>query len=101
LLRGEGLVSLTRAFLYAGARSILVSLWNVGDVSTADFMSTFYESLGRGQPPGAALREAQLGFLASDRRARSAVRAWAPFIAVGDPGYPSVPMNPDAEAATE
>ncbi|MEM7245834.1 MAG: CHAT domain-containing tetratricopeptide repeat protein, partial [Acidobacteriota bacterium] len=43
--RGEGLLGLTRAFLHAGASSVVVSLWNVNDASTADFMESFHRSL--------------------------------------------------------
>jgi len=88
LLRGEGLVGLTRAFLYAGTRAVVVSLWDVGDRSTAEFMRLFYRGLEAGQSPAAALRAAKLAFLASDRPLQRSVRQWAAFIMVGDPRYP-------------
>ena len=58
---GEGLVGLTRAFQYAGARSVLASLWSIADVSTARFMKSFYGHLRGGKSKDEALRAAQLG----------------------------------------
>ena len=58
--RGEGLVGLTRGFMYAGARRVVVSLWNVNDKATADLMQRFYSGMLREkQTPSAALRKAQ------------------------------------------
>jgi CHAT domain-containing protein len=57
---GEGLVGLTRAFQYAGARSVLASLWSVSDVSTAGFMKRFYGYLRSGKPKDEALQAAQI-----------------------------------------
>jgi len=57
---GEGLVGLTRAFEYAGARSVLASLWGVADETTAELMKRFYSYVKAGQTKDAALRRAQL-----------------------------------------
>ena len=52
-IKGEGLVGLTRGFMYAGAARVVVSLWNVNDKATADLMTKFYEKmLKQGEPPG-------------------------------------------------
>jgi CHAT domain-containing protein/Flp pilus assembly protein TadD len=59
-MAGEGLVGLTRAFQYAGARSVLASLWGVSDRSTALLMKRFYENLRSGKPKDEALRAAQI-----------------------------------------
>ena len=60
-VRGEGLMGLTRAFLYAGAPRVVVSLWNVNDRATADLMSAMYKDmLRKSKTPAAALRAAQL-----------------------------------------
>jgi CHAT domain-containing protein len=60
-IKGEGLVGLTRGFMYAGATRVVVSLWNVNDKATADLMTKFYERmLKRGERPAAALRAAQV-----------------------------------------
>jgi CHAT domain-containing protein/tetratricopeptide (TPR) repeat protein len=82
-LRGEGLMGLTRGFLYAGARRVAASLWRVQDRATAELMTRFYQGLlTHGLPPAAALREAQLALLGDRRFAAPAY--WAPFIVVGD-----------------
>jgi len=47
LVNGEGILGLTRAFFYAGARNVAVSLWNVNDASTSTLMKAFYENLNR------------------------------------------------------
>lgn len=60
-VKGEGLIGLTRGFMYAGAARVVVSLWNVNDRATADLMAKFYERmLKRGERPAAALRAAQV-----------------------------------------
>jgi CHAT domain-containing protein len=100
-VRGEGVVGLTRAFLYAGSRGVVVSLWNVGDQSTGDLMLEFYRGIRAGDSPSRSLRNAKLGFLASDRPARRRPWAWAPFVLVGVPGEPGIGMNPVAAAPTE
>jgi CHAT domain-containing protein/tetratricopeptide (TPR) repeat protein len=79
---GEGLVSgLPRAFLYAGAARVLVSLWPVEDQSTRDLMVLFYRGLlGRGLAPAAALQEAQRSLARKGRRPSQ----WAGFVLLGD-----------------
>jgi CHAT domain-containing protein len=82
--RGEGVIGLPRAFMYAGANTVGVSLWSVADRSTAILMSDFYKNFyaGRGARPGAAMRAAQLKMLADPRY--GAPYYWAPFVLVGD-----------------
>src|SRR5262249_33763512 len=81
-LGGEGLVGLTRAFQYAGARSILASLWNVDDWRTAQLMQQFYRELQSGKSKEMALRTAQLALLHS--RTSSHPYYWAAFSLIGD-----------------
>lgn len=78
-VRSEGIVGLTRGFMYAGARGVLASLWPVDDAPTAELMRAFYEGLlgPRALAPPAALREAQLR-VRSDPRWR-APYYWAAF----------------------
>lgn len=60
-LSGEGLVGLTQGFLYAGSRSVVVSLWDVQDKATTTLMTNFYRAMLKdGVPPAAALRQAKL-----------------------------------------
>lgn len=83
LVRGEGLVGLTRGFQYAGARRVLASLWNVDDSSTATLMGAFYRGLlVEGLSPAAALRRAQRTLLADP--ATRAPYHWAAFTLHGD-----------------
>jgi CHAT domain-containing protein/Tfp pilus assembly protein PilF len=80
---GEGLIGLTRAFQYAGARSVLASLWSVSDRITAELMEGFYTRLRAGQPKDRALQEAQLDLLHSHGGAAHPVH-WAAFTLSGD-----------------
>jgi CHAT domain-containing protein/tetratricopeptide (TPR) repeat protein len=84
-IRGEGLIGLTRGFMYAGASRVLVSLWDVSDEATAEFMTRFYRAMLGKTPlsPAAALRVAQSS-MAKDRR-WSAPYYWAAFVLQGDP----------------
>ncbi len=85
LERGEGVLGLTRAFLGAGARSVVVSLWPVNDRSTATLMERFYRGLlAKGRPRDAALAEARRALLRRDET-RSPFH-WAPFVLVGEAG---------------
>lgn len=60
-VKGEGLIGLTRGFMYAGAARVVASLWKVDDEATAELMSRFYrQMLKDGMPPAASLRAAQL-----------------------------------------
>jgi len=82
--RGEGVMGLTRAFLYAGAPTVGVSLWSVADKSTADLMTEFYKRLlaSEGVSSGSAMRDAQLSMITGKKY--SAPFYWAPFVLVGD-----------------
>lgn len=80
LVRGEGMVGLTRAFLYAGARRVAVSLWDVNDLTAPDFMQSFYRRLRQGAAPAGALRSAKIEMLHSDSPVRANPYFWAPFV---------------------
>jgi CHAT domain-containing protein len=82
--RGEGVIGLTRAFMYAGAPTVGVSLWAVADNSTAVLMPEFYKRLlaSGGREPAAAMRAAQQQMI--EGRRFSAPFYWAPFVFVGD-----------------
>jgi tetratricopeptide (TPR) repeat protein len=83
-MKGEGLQGLSRAFIYAGARRVVASLWKVGDDSTAELMGAFYRNLfhQRGVRPAAALREAQLELW--KKAPSDSPHRWAAFITYGD-----------------
>ena len=82
--RGEGVMGLTRAFMYAGAPTVGVTLWSVADKSTADLMTDFYRRLlaAEDTSPSGALRQAQLTMITAKKY--SAPFYWAPFVLVGD-----------------
>ncbi len=84
LLTGEGIVGLSRAFLYAGARSVVVSLWDVTDTSAGQLMKQFYQNLADGMSNVAALRQAKLKMLNSDSAARHP-HYWSSFVIAGKP----------------
>ncbi len=92
---GEGLIGLTRAFQYAGARSVAATLWSVADRTTPELMVRFYRHLGSGKPKDEALRAAQIelirgpidGVGADGEKTlvdASAPYYWAAFQIIGD-----------------
>jgi CHAT domain-containing protein/Tfp pilus assembly protein PilF len=83
LERGEGLLGLPRMFFYAGSKSVVSTLWSIGDRSTAYFMDGFYEYLSRGYGKAAALRFAKVRML---RSKYAHPFHWAAFVLNGDFG---------------
>lgn len=77
VLGGEGILGLTRAFYYAGAKSIVVSLWPISDESTASLMGSYYRELLGGSPRDAALQRAQARLSADARHSHPFY--WAAF----------------------
>jgi CHAT domain-containing protein/tetratricopeptide (TPR) repeat protein len=89
---GDELLGLMRAFLYAGAASLVLSQWAVWDYSTRQLMESFYQNLAAGRTKGDALRQAQLRLLHAEDGGRASEAKpihpyfWAPFFLVGDAG---------------
>ncbi len=81
-MRGEGMIGLTRAFQYAGARSIIASSWKVSDRSTSELMKFFYGNLKKGLPKDIALQKAKKKLL--KRKKYSHPFYWAGFQLIGD-----------------
>lgn len=82
-VRGEGLIGLTQAFMYAGAGSLVVSLWQVDDRATAELMRRFYSSIFEdGARPAEALRAAQISMAETTRWNHPYF--WSAFVLVGD-----------------
>jgi CHAT domain-containing protein len=82
-VKGEGIEGLTRGFMYAGARRVVVSLWNVNDKATAALMQRLYvEMLREGKTPAAALRAAQIQLLRT--RQWQSPYYWAAFVMQGE-----------------
>lgn len=82
LAGGEGVMSIARAFRYAGCPNLLVSLWQVDDESTRILMEHFYQHLKNGEPKHEALRQAKLEYLAAKHKIHPYF--WAPFALLGD-----------------
>lgn len=80
-VRAEGIIGLPRAFMFAGASSVVVSLWKVADDSTAEFMKEFYSNIAAGKDKAASLALAR-------HRLRESGKDnpffWAPFIMWGE-----------------
>lgn len=81
-VRGEGIAGLSRAFFSAGTSNVLVSLWNVYDLSTSQFMTSFYQRLQeKGVTKAAALQQARAQMIHSEKFSHPYY--WAPFILIG------------------
>ncbi|MEQ8470533.1 MAG: tetratricopeptide repeat protein [Marinoscillum sp.] len=78
---GEGIVGLSRAFLYAGAKNLVVSQWKVSDESTAKLMVDFYGAMMNGSTKSSALRDAKLALIKSEKFKQPYY--WAPFVLIG------------------
>lgn len=81
-IRGEGIIGLPYAFLAAGARATLVTLWRVADRSAADFMKEFYQEMHAGRAPADALLTVRHRWITAGGDAAHPSH-WAPFILVG------------------
>jgi CHAT domain-containing protein/Tfp pilus assembly protein PilF len=82
-IQGEGLLGLTRGFMYAGAPRVVASLWSVNDEATAELMGRFYRAMQKqGMPPASALRQAQME-VASHKR-WSDPYFWSGFVIQGE-----------------
>jgi CHAT domain-containing protein len=83
----EGVSSLVEAFLVAGSKSVVASLWSADDTFASALMDRFYQRLGQGEDTGSALRGAKLDLLAKYGEQVSPFY-WAAFIAVGEVSTP-------------
>jgi len=81
-IKAEGVVGIARAFLGAGARSVLVTLWAIDDEATLELMRNFYLHLVKGRSASESLNQAMKCMRESDQF--SAVKYWAPFVLIGD-----------------
>lgn len=100
---GDEQLGLGRAFLAAGTRSLLLSLWPVEDHATNELMQTFYRRLLAGESKMQALRAAQCSLLASESTAYSHPYFWAAFRLIGDPcplSFHAKPAHQNTDTAT-
>ena len=91
--KGEGVLSLGRAFAYAGCPSIVMSLWPAQDRSTTKIMSTFYQFIAKGYEKDEALREAKLAYIRHAEDYNTHPFFWAGFILQGSHDPLSSPVN--------
>lgn len=82
--KGEGVMSLSRAFTYAGCPSVVMSLWSVPDMQTADIMVRFFKGLKAGFTKDKALQKAKLDYLETSPFSESHPLFWAGFVPSGD-----------------
>ena len=81
-IKAEGVVGIARAFMGAGARSVVVSLWAINDEATLEFMKCFYQHLAEGKPASESLNLAMKSLRESDKFCD--IKHWAPFLLIGD-----------------
>ncbi len=84
LVTGEGILSLARGFMYAGSRSVVMSMWSVEDRSASEVIRSFYKNMRSGQTKSSALRNARLKFLQSADQGRSHPYYWSTLVIYGD-----------------
>ncbi|MFO7613624.1 MAG: CHAT domain-containing tetratricopeptide repeat protein, partial [Bacteroidales bacterium] len=84
LERGEGIISLARGFFYAGIPSVVMTLWEIEDHSSAGLMKLFYRDLRKGMPKDIALQRAKLAYLENAGRLQSHPYYWAGFVNIGN-----------------
>ena len=84
LRKGEGVISLARAFAFAGARGLVSTLWSVNDRSTSQVMTSYYRYLGEGLDKSNALRQAKLDYINSVGHADAHPFFWGGFISIGN-----------------
>jgi len=84
MLKGEGMMSLARGFMYAGCPSIIMTLWQVADKSSSELMTSFYRYLKRGKSKQEAMRLAKLDYLKTADDLTSNPYFWSAFVVLGD-----------------
>lgn len=81
LFKGEGMIALTRGFLYSGVSNIIFSLWKIPDKHTSELMVEFYREIVKGKSYSESLRQAKLKLIKVGKTARP--RSWAGFLLIG------------------
>jgi CHAT domain-containing protein len=82
--KGNGLASLARAFMYAGSPALLVSLWEVNDLTTSILMPNFYENIALGANKAEALRQTKLNYIRKSQGIAAHPAFWSAFVQIGD-----------------
>lgn len=84
MITGEGILSLARGFLFAGSRSVVMSMWEVEDYAGSEVVKSFYHYIRAGKPKSLALRNARLDFLHKADQVRSHPYYWSTLVIYGD-----------------
>ncbi|PKP22535.1 MAG: hypothetical protein CVU05_03525 [Bacteroidetes bacterium HGW-Bacteroidetes-21] len=84
LRNGEGVMSLARAFMYAGCPSVIMTLWSVSDLSSNNLMKMFYTNLSDGQDKAEALRQAKIKYLEETHPLNAHPYYWSGYVIIGD-----------------
>jgi len=92
-VRGEGIMSLARGFMYAGSPSVVMTLWKVEDKATAQIMQLFYKFLSQGQSKHKALQEAKMEYLSQADPLSGHPFFWASFVLMGESQGKVTSMN--------
>ena len=94
LYRGEGLLSIAHAFMYAGAKSIIASLWNVDDEQTPDLMEKFYTALCQGHSKAKAIQKAKVAYLKDADHFKAHPYYWSGFMVIGNTNPLTITASP-------
>jgi CHAT domain-containing protein len=81
---GEGVVSIGRGFMYAGAPSLLLTLWPLNDAASVHMIHAYYEALDQGLPKDVALQQTKLRYLSEAKGLSAHPFFWAPFVQLGN-----------------
>ena len=84
VVKGEGILSLSRGFFYAGANSVLSNAWEANDKSASEIMQSFYKHLDNGETKAGALQKAKLDYIDSHSLSELSPHYWASFMLAGD-----------------
>jgi len=100
LAKGEGIINLARGFTYAGASSVVPTLWKISDVATAKLMEKFYTELKAGQPKHIAMARAKHHYLETASAYSGHPFYWAAFVLIGDVSPIDLPATTSRVAQT-
>ncbi|MFH0895994.1 MAG: CHAT domain-containing tetratricopeptide repeat protein [Bacteroidota bacterium] len=96
ILRGEGVFSVARAFLYAGCSSVVMTLWSVEDNSSAQLMDYFYSNLSKGETKDLALQQAKLNYIRNVDPVKAHPYFWAGYVNIGNTAAITEPKDAGA-----
>ncbi|WP_179020843.1 CHAT domain-containing protein [Winogradskyella forsetii] len=93
LFKGEGIMSLSRGFFYAGSQSVMPTLWEINDKASTELLDSFYKNLKLGQDKSLALHNAKLNYIKTNSMSEASPYYWASFVLIGDTGKIEIKSN--------